>query len=188
MAAIYSTLYEAAFVGYPIKTALFSVATTGDWFKMSAPGVIPIACRTFTTASSGYSATPYYANVLVTTTVSTTTGTTVVYKAAENPWTMPQGPFYILTAGREIMMCTYNSGYSATAGGGSTGTMTVIRGCLGTTATATGLTAGNTLHILKVLKFSNVGYGHGTVPVVGVVMLTYLELPSDPKAYVFPQA
>jgi hypothetical protein len=188
MAAIYSTMYTAMECGYPVKTALFSVATTGDWFKMGAPGVIPIACNVFTTASSGYTATPYYANVLVTTTVSTTTGTSVVYKAAANPWLMPQGPFYILTAGREIMMCTYNSGYSATAGGGSTGTMTVIRGCLGTTATTTGLVAGNTLHILKVLKFStNSADGHGA-PIVGPVMMAFMELPDDPKAYVFPQA
>jgi len=184
MAAIFSTLYEAAQVGYPLKTTLFTVTTSGDWFKMSAPGIIPLSAMVISTAASGFSATPYYAGVNVVTTVSTTTATSITYTGAGNPFKLPHTDFYIMTTGGEIMYCTHNSGYGTLAAGG--GTFTVMRGCLGTTATTTGLTAASDLYIMNVIVVTSGTQGWPAV--AGKVLMSFIELPSDPKAHMFPQA
>lgn len=182
MAAIFSTGYKANIVGYPIKTALISVVTNGDWFHFSEAGIIPFSARVFTAASSGYFATPYYAECKVGTTVSTTTGTSVVVVGGANVYTIPQSDFAVMTTGGEILYVVKNSGYGTTGG-----TFTVIRGAYGTTATTTGMTVGSKLHILNAVKFSG-GTSWSTTCASSKIMLAYMALPNDPKASLFPQA
>lgn len=182
MAATWQTAYEATIVGYPVKTALFKVTTTEDFFTFDADGIIPLNAMVISSASSGYQCTPYYAAATVSASVAATTTTSIAYMGASDPKLIPDEGYMITTAG-EVFMVTNNTG----ADTGSTGTLTVVRGCLGTTASTTGLTKGSIIASMRSIKFAN-PLAHVGALVPGYIVMTYIELPSDPKANFFPQA
>jgi len=81
-------------------------------------------------------------------------------------------PFYVLTGGGEIMEVT-----SETDSTNANSTWTVRRGCLGTTATATGVAATNIVGIMNILFL---GANN-----VGPDMMVLLPLPNDARVQMF---
>lgn len=90
----------------------------------------------------------------------------MLYGTGTNP---RLAPFYILTGGGEIIEVISET-YPLTAAG----TFTVKRGCLGTTATATGLANNDRFSILNQIVL--------TSSTVGFTTLWVSPLPQDPKA------
>jgi hypothetical protein len=81
-------------------------------------------------------------------------------------------PYYIQTTSGEILFVT-----SETAANNAASTLTVKRGCLGTTASATGLTNSSTIYIRQIVYF-----GAATS---GVVEFEYTPMPTDPGTKLF---
>jgi hypothetical protein len=81
-------------------------------------------------------------------------------------------PYYIQTTSGEIILVLSDSAPTTNAG-----TLTVQRGCLGTTASATGLAHTNTVYILNIVYF-----GAATS---GVVTGKYTPMPRNPGAKIF---
>ncbi len=81
-------------------------------------------------------------------------------------------PFYVETTSGEIIQVVKNAADTA-----SSATWTVIRGALGTTASATGLALGNTVYVKNILTLTDAGTGYTYV--------TYVPLPEDPNVDMF---
>ena len=81
-------------------------------------------------------------------------------------------PYYIETTSGELILVT-----SETAAGAAASTLTIRRGCLGTTASATGLANSNTIYIRQIVVF-----GAATT---GYVYFDYTPLPTNTGAGLF---
>jgi hypothetical protein len=145
---------------------------SGDWIVLTAPGIVApsltgdtgaaLAC-TYGTLNTHNKGTAY-----------TATTTSIVYnEASPGSTTRLPGAYYIMHATTgEIMWVVNDSGYTA-----DTGTLTVVRGCLGTTA---GLCADDA--VLNVLNVIVTGADiDGRAFVRGVI------LPSNYKAPMFKE-
>ncbi len=156
-------------VGYPIKNTLVETASTADWIILDDPGIVVLACDLCTGA--------HQTNTWNTLTVKNT-GTaydaddvSIVYDGATAS-TRRSTNFYVSNdKTTEIMYVTLDSGYTST-----TGTLTVVRGCLGTTAHADGVANDATLYILNSVVLAGA---------TGPCILTYLGMPEQPKANFF---
>ena len=101
---------------------------------------------------------------------NTTTNTTFICNAGTI--TRTTTPYYVITAGGEIMEVI-----SETDATNATSTLTVVRACLGTTASATGLADTNHIGIMNIIF-------HGT-DLVGPHINVVLPLPDDRNTKLF---
>jgi len=143
--------------------------TQNDWIVLPGPGVIPLAAVLLT----GGAETLAYPTLTVnnTGTAYDTDDTTIAYDGA-TALTRASGGFYVMTSSGEILYVTADSGYD-----GAAGNLTVRRGCLGTTASATGLADGNTLYVLSSLTLASA--------TTGPVTVVYKTMPEDPGVDLF---
>ena len=162
MAAAEMTEEAVAFVGYPQKVAFVKTVTTGDWITLADPGAVGINLNTATGQIYGNSAqTALYATMVATAASSTTAS--ITYSTVTDASMLASSGCYIRIE-NEIV-------YVKAGGGATSGTLTVVRGCLGTTAaTHTGATG----YILNCLVL--------TTGTVGQHVITYVPLPNDPRA------
>jgi hypothetical protein len=147
----------------------FTKATTADWVVFgNYPGVLNCrgtlytgadeATLSFGTAAINNSGTAYSA-----TSTSIVIGTAAITRVP---------PYYIQTTSGEIILVLTDSAPTTSAG-----TLTVQRGCLGTTASLTGLAHTNTVYILNIVVF-----GAATT---GVVTGRFTPMPTNPGAQLF---
>jgi hypothetical protein len=165
---------KSTIVGYPFKIATGAVAAQNDCVTFAETGIIPfffnMQNNSTTTASSGGAYVGWrYAEMKATTTYAAT-DTSIVYDggtASERT----TGSYYARN-GRtgEVIFVKTDSGPTTT-----TGTLTVIRGCLGTTAAA--MADEDFLFCLNSL----VATGTAT----GTALVGYFSLPALTKAKVF---
>jgi hypothetical protein len=142
--------------------------TAGDWIVVNGfKGVLPLQGIGQSTAVS-LSDTFTYGVATITPTCTTTTTSIAVTLGTVTR--VP--PFYVLTAGGEILEVTSET--DSTAAGS---TWTCRRGCLGTTASATGLAATNIVAILNIVFM---GANN-----VGPNLIVALPLPNDARAQLF---
>jgi len=144
-------------------------ATAGDWIVVDGhKGVIPLMGIGQSVAVSLQEASFTYGTATITPTC--TTSTTSIAVTLGTATRVP--PYYVLTAGGEIIEVI-----SETAPTSANSTWTVRRGCLGTTASATGLAATNLVGIMNILFLGSNN--------VGPEMIMVLPLPNDPGAGIF---
>jgi len=140
---------------HPVWVLVKAQCTTagGDWVVLNGyKGVIPVGtgiCQNI--ASSAASALTYGVITINGAAQNTTTNTTFVCTAATITRSMP---YYILTASGEIMEVLTDSNVAS-----STPTLTVRRGCLGTTPSATGLADTEVLGIMNIIFMAGARIG-----------------------------
>lgn len=150
-------------------------ATQNDWLSFTKyAGVILMNGHTFTIVNNATTnlvedVTYGVGKINNTGTAYTASSTSIVYDGAAATRIVPN---YILTASGEIMYCTADSGKATTGG-----TLTVQRGCLGTTASATGLADNDPIYFLNQVYVSNAQ--------VGLDFLLVYPLPNDPGVQLF---
>jgi hypothetical protein len=149
--------------------------TQADWISYTKyKGVIPMFGLNMSLSnSSGVCAVeaPIYAKILInnTGTAYTATSTSIVTDAG--PITR-LAPYYCYTQGGEIIEVTADA-----TPGTAVGTLTIRRGCLGTTASLTGLADNDVLYIMNMINLSAAGVGH-------TILMVY-PLPNDPQVPLF---
>jgi len=167
----------ATIVGYPFHFATAAKATKSDGLTIfDKPGVVPMDVRIVTNGASGSAATtePWeYALVRAAGPAAgtfTAADTTIEYDTAIIG-TRNTGDFYVRnTTSGEVMYCIADSGSTTTSG-----TLTVIRGCLGTAAA---VIANDTyLEVMNCLQL----HGANT----GLVQVMHVDLPGEYKANFF---
>ena len=147
----------------------FVKANTADWVVFGGyPGVINCRGTLYTGADE---ATLTYGTAAINNSGTAYTATTTSIVIASGAITRVP-PYYIQTTSGEIILVT-----SETAANNAASTLTVKRGCLGTTASATGVANSNTVYILNIVYF-----GAATS---GVVTGKFTPLPTNPGALVF---
>lgn len=155
-------------VAYPWKMASLTKATQSDWTILDCAGTLMFSTRLVTGALE----TPTYPTLTSDEAVDgfTAAETAIVYDGATAN-TRPSGGYYVRvgTTG-EILYVYTDSGYNA-----ASGTLTVRRGCLGTTAAA--IPNDTTLYILSTIILGSV--------TTGQALITYLPLPDDPATQIF---
>lgn len=129
--AVVTITKQSEIVGYPFNIASGAVAAANDCIKFAEAGVIPFFVNIQNNATTVATSSPYrYAEVKATTTYDTD-DTAIVYDggtASERT----DGSFYARNARTgEVVFVKSDSTPTGTGG-----TMTVVRGCLGTTAAA----------------------------------------------------
>jgi hypothetical protein len=147
----------------------FTKAATSDWTVFGDyPGVIN--CRgTLYTGADEASLTYGTATINNAGTAYTATTTSIVI-ASGTITRVP--PYYIETTSGEIIMVL-----SETAANNAASTLTIKRGCLGTTASATGLANSNTIYIKNIVI-----WGAATT---GLIEGSFLPLPIQPDVGLF---
>ena len=151
----------------PVVFSLTKV-TQADWSVFGDyPGVMCLCANMYTgalvgTLSYGVATILSGSSYTATTTTIQVTSATITRVA----------PYYILTTSGEIMMVL-----SETAAGNAASTLTVKRGCLGTTASATGVVSTNTVYIMNI-----VFWGDTTT---GFLTGTFLPMPEQPDVGLF---
>ena len=143
--------------------------TAGDWIVLEGfKGVIPLYGIGQSVAVSLQEASFTYGTATITPTCTTST----VEMAVTLGTATRVPPYFVLTAGGEIMEVI-----SETAPTSANSTWTVRRGCLGTSASATGLAANNLVGIMNILFLGSNN--------VGPEMIVVLPLPNDSGAKIF---
>jgi hypothetical protein len=146
-------------------------ATQSDWVNLAYPGVIVLNGAVFTSVADTVTnalETITYGTMKANGAVAGTVATSVIIDSASITRLLP---YYIFngTTG-EMMLVTGD-----TAPGSAAATLTIKRGCLGTTATAIADNA--PLYVMNQIFLGN--------SAVGKVMLFVLTLPSNPDAPLF---
>jgi len=149
----------------------FLKSATGDWVVFPEPGVSANFSAYLYTGALETTLTHPTMQVLNVGEAYTATTTSIVYDTA-TPNTRLAGGYYLQTSSGEILWVVADSGYT-----GTTGTLTVQRGALGTTASATGLANTNVLYIMNTIVF-----GQATT---GYVIFSYTPMPSEPGVKLF---
>lgn len=152
---------------FPVK-GRFTQAAASDWIVLPYPGAKNIKATTYegteeTSFTYGTAAINNSGTAYTATTTSIVVGTGKITR---------QVPYYIQTTSGELIYV-----YSETAAGNAASTLSVIRGCLGTTASATGLAHTNTVYIQNIIIF-------GTAT-VGVVDFEFTPLPYEYRAKMY---
>ncbi len=142
----------------------FEKAATADWIVLPYPGVTNIRMTLYTGADDGTLTFGTAAIANAGTAYTATDNTLVIGTAAITR----QVPYYLQTSSGELIYV-----YQDSAPGTNTATIKVIRGCLGTTASATGVANTNTMYI-KNLVIS----GAATT---GFVDFEFIPMPWEPK-------
>ena len=166
---------ESEIVGYPMKIATAAVAAKNDTVKFSEVGVIPFFVNiqynaTGNATSSGQFVEWKYAEVCTTAAFADVTTTAITYDGATaNERT--SGSFYVRNSrSGEVMFVKSDSGYTTTEG-----TLTVVRGCLGTAAAA--ISNNGYLYVMNSLVMTGAA--------TGTALIGYFELPELHKATFF---
>lgn len=144
----------------------------GDWIVIEGyKGVIPLAGMGQSIAASLSESVPTWGVASINNggDAYTATSTSIVVGSAT---ITRKAPYYLATASGEIMEVLSDS-----APGVNAATLTVRRGCLGTTASATGLANTNVLGIMNILFMAANN--------VGPNFLVLLPLPNDAGAKAF---
>jgi hypothetical protein len=147
----------------------FLKVTQADWIVLPYPGVLNIRGTLYTGADE---ATLSFGTITVNNkgTAYTATDTAIVGDAAA---ITRQTPYYIQTTSGELILVTVDATPAT-----STATLSgLVRGCLGTTASATGLADDNTVYIRNMVVF-----GAATTGYVGFVAY---PMPREPKAALY---
>jgi len=136
----------------PIQLYVLKV-TQSDWINLSNIRGIWLPSGFTVTAAANVVETPTYGTAAINNsgTAYSTTDTSIVVQTAQ---ATRKPPYYILTAGGEVMLCVADSTPTAT-----TSTLTVQRGMLGTTASATGLANTNVVSILNQIVLGSASVG-----------------------------
>jgi hypothetical protein len=160
-------------VGAPFCAVIAAKAAQNDIVTLfDNPGVIPREVMTFANAASLSAGTPEWweYTVIQNNGGDTSTDTSIAYKTAVAGERHSGGYYVLAPASGEILYVISDSGYDST-----TGTLTCIRGCLGTTAAD--IAADDYMVVMNAIKLKGSFAGH--------TMMMYDELPYDPKAEVF---
>lgn len=149
-----------------------SVVTTGDWIVLdSLPGILDFRGTLFPTDNNNEVITWYFGKIVSNADGTAATDTSVTYDGG-TALQRSAGGFYIINdTSKEIMYVVADSGYTTT-----TGTLTVRRGCLGTTAVTVG--DNDEFRVLNciVITFSTAA---------GFFVGRITPLPSDPATELF---
>ena len=166
---------ESEIVGYPMKIATAAVAAQNDTVKFSEVGVIPFFVniqynKTAAATSGGQYVEWQYAEAVTDAAFADVTATAITYDGGTaNQKT--SGSFYVRNSrSGEVMFVKSDSGYASTSG-----TLTVVRGCLGTTAAA--ISNNDYLYVLNSLVMTGAA--------TGTALIGYFELPELHKATFF---
>lgn len=168
---------QSEIVGYPMCFATGTVAAQNDAVKFAEVGIIPffvnVQKNSTTTATSGGQFVEYrYAEVVVDAAagISDLAATSIAYDGATaNERT--SGSYYVRNANSgEVMFVKTDSGST-----GTSGTLTVVRGCLGTAPAA--IANNDYLFVMNSLVFSGAA--------VGTAVIGYFALPELHKATFF---
>ena len=162
---------ETAMQNYHVPHMVVSLikAATSDWITLdNYKGMLVTSVHGFSIAANLRDHVPTYGVATITAT-ETATSTEIVVGTATVTRVVP---FYVMTAGGEVMEVI-----SETDSTNATSTWTVRRGCLGTTATATGLAATNVVAILNMLILP--------ANCLGNTVITGIPLPNEPRAQFF---
>ena len=172
--AIVTATEKTRMIDLPLVTATAAFAAQNDTVILPSKGAI-ISCI-YSSKNTANSSQHQYGWKFNTVTIAFTGDTydastqSIVYDGATAS-TRPNGKYYIQnTATGEIMYVDADSGYSTTGG-----TLTVRRGCLGTTAAKP-----SNDQVCDILNSFIL-----TVNAAGVANFVYYELPDDPRAKVF---
>jgi hypothetical protein len=144
-------------------------AATSDWITLdNYKGMLITSVHGFSVAANLRDHVPTYGVATITPTATATqtsiaVGTATVTRVA---------PFYVMTAGGEVMEVIEDS-----APTNATSTWTVKRGCLGTTATTVGVAATNIVYILNIIV--------SPANCLGNTVITGIPLPNESKAQFF---
>ena len=134
----------------PINLYVLKV-TQNDWISISNMRGIWLPGGFTVTAAANVAETPTYGTAAINYSTYGATDTSIVIQSA---LATRKPPYYILTAGGEIMLCVADSTPTAT-----TSTLAVQRGMLGTTATATGIANTNVVTILNQIVLGSASVG-----------------------------
>jgi hypothetical protein len=165
MTAADLTVYSSRTQGAMPIVAKVTKVTQNDWISFKDVwGVKPPTGVVITTSAHALETFTYgILTVDNSGTAYTATDTSIVVKSG-NATRLP--PYYLMTGSGEIMEVT-----SETLPATAAGTLTVVRGRLGTTASATGLANNNTMIVLNQVFLSSSTVGPALVfasPIVGV--------------------
>ena len=150
-----------------------TVATTGDFVLLdsSYPGTVDLQGRQFPIDYDSEALVWSHAQITVLAAVATTTGTTVTYDGATANQRTSGGYYIINNSTKEAMYVVKDTGYD-----GTSGTLTVVRGALGTTAVNIG--DGDYFDILNCIVIT-------AATAVGPFAGKFTPLPNDPKCKIF---
>jgi len=174
-AADITTKYDLQMMHIVPDVIKVTKATDSDWLSLTKyPGVIVLGRHVFTVANNATTNNDEFISYGVgkvnnSSTAYTATSTTIAYDGAAATRITPG---YALTASGEIIYIIADSGKASTSGN-----LTVRRGCLGTTASATGVADNDPLYFLNQIVLTD--------SAVGVVFLVVLPLPADPGTPLF---
>ena len=165
MTAADLTVYSSRTQGAMPIVAKVTKATQNDWISFKdVKGVKPPSGIVITSAAHAIETFTYGTMAILNAgTAYGATDTSLVYQTAVATRLLP---YYILTAGGEVIEVTADTGAATT-----TGTLTVVRGRLGTTESATGLANGNVCIILNQVFLSSSTVGPALIyasPMTGV--------------------
>lgn len=153
--------------------------TQADWFYVpNVRGVIlpgSVAGCSSANATVNFVDTIVYGTLVInnTGTAYTATSTTLVVDGGQADATYTRAvPYYLKTGSGEIMEVIADSTPAA-----ATSSLTVRRGCLGTTASATGLADNDNMSVMNCIVLTGSGVGN-------VTMLVF-EMPEDPGSTPF---
>lgn len=170
---IVSATKTAALVGYPTTITAAAKAAQNDFIMFTDnAGVLPLSVTIMNNGSlaSAPETSWVYNTCQVATTIAATVTTLATKTIVGSSHT--DGDYYMYNPNTGEMIYVVSDAMATTD---VTGTLTIIRGCLGTTAAA--LTANEYLMVMNSIKL--------TGAVAGVAFVQYNELPRLPKASVF---
>jgi len=175
MASNITTKYDFQVMHLVPSVVFVAKAAQADYFSFTNyPGVIPVNASTFTivndTASCVNDTVSYGSGKINNASTAYTATTTSIVVDSVVATRLP--PYYILTASGEIMYCTADSTPTTTGS-----TLTVRRGCLGTTASATGVANNDPIYILNQVVMDSSS--------VGKEILMFYPMPVDPGVKLF---
>jgi hypothetical protein len=165
---------ETAMQNYhvPHMVVSFIKAATSDWITLdNYKGVLITSVHGFSVAANLRDHVPTYG-------VATINNGGAAYTATSTSIVIASGtvtrvpPFYVMTQAGEVLEVT-----SETDSTNAASTWTVRRGCLGTTASATGLAHTNVVHILNMIVCP--------ANCLGNTVITGIPLPNEPEAAFF---
>jgi flagellar basal body rod protein FlgF len=164
MAAAKKTVTYFNLVGEVTKVGIVAKATQHDWVVLDdVPGAIDVTARNLAGGLESH----VYGKVQVNNggTAYTATSTSIAYDNGA-PASTGTGNYYAMTDEGEIVYVIKDSAPTA-----DNGTLSVVRGCLGTTAKADGVADGDWLYLLNVFTLAS----SNTTPTI----ITYKGLPED---------
>lgn len=149
------------------------VATSGDWVLLDSayPGTVDLQGHQYPLDNVSEALVWAHAKIVAAAAVATTTGTTVTYDGATANQRIAGGYYILNNTSGEIMYVVNDTGYDSTSG-----TLTVVRGALGTTAVAIG--DNDEFNVLNCIVIT-------TATAVGAFAGKFTPLPNDPKCKIF---